>query len=155
MVDQMQIPHSVVEGKVPLPHELEIAGLAVNLKDFTLFTKGYDGLIIRLTGVAGDDNSIDAVVYPMWSKPGGGSRQYTSSGKLSFNPSTGELSAVSFRGSAAALTGLTSGQVQVALGFLPIRPRGDELPPPASDLASVISLANGIRQLLISSGIGS
>lgn len=46
MVEQVQVPHSVVPGKSPLPSELAIAGLAVNLKDGTLFTKGYDEVVI-------------------------------------------------------------------------------------------------------------
>lgn len=154
MVDQVQIPHSVVEGKAPLPQEVAIAGLAVNLRDYTLYTKGYDGVIVRLTGVAADDNDTDTTVYPTWAKQGGGARQYTSSGKLSFNPHTGELRATSFRGNGAGLTGLTADQVENALGFVPVARRGDSLPPPASDLNTAIALANGLRQLLISSGLG-
>lgn len=51
MVDQVQIPHSVVLGKVPLPSELAVGGLAVNLKDRTLYTKGYDGVVIQLNQI--------------------------------------------------------------------------------------------------------
>lgn len=155
MVEQVQIPHSVVEGKAPQPQDLAVAGLAVNLKDFTLYTKGYDGVVIRLTGVVADDTETDEMVSLTWAKPGGGARQYTSSSKLSFNPHTGALHAVSFNGSGAGLTGLTADQIEDALGFAPAEAVAASLPPPASDLASAIALANGLRAALINSGIGS
>ena len=100
MVDQVQIPHSVVVGKKPLPSELVEGGLAVNLKDGALYTKGYDGVVIQLNQV-------------------------------------------------------TFEKIIEALGFTPVEPRGESLPAPASDLATVISLANGLRTALISCGIGS
>jgi len=60
MVDQVEIPHSVVAGKEPLPSEISIAGLAVNLKDGILYTKGYDGTIIRLTGIKPKSTQLPA-----------------------------------------------------------------------------------------------
>jgi hypothetical protein len=51
MVEQVQIPHSVVVGKEPLPSEIVLGGLAVNLKDRTLYTKGYDDIVIQLNKV--------------------------------------------------------------------------------------------------------
>jgi hypothetical protein len=158
MVEQVQIPHSVVEGKAPLPSEVVEGGLAVNLTDHTLYSKGYDDVIIRLTGVVAvkDDTDTDAVVYPTWVKATVGNvLQYTSSSRLSFNPSTGRLSATAFAGSGAGLTGFTSDQIVGALGYLPVEPEGTPLAPPATDLPTVIDLANSIRAVLISCGIGS
>jgi hypothetical protein len=54
MVEQVQIPHSVVVGKAPLPSELVVGGLAVNLKDRALYTKGYDDVVIQLNTVTFD-----------------------------------------------------------------------------------------------------
>ena len=100
MVNQVQIPHSVVVGKAPLPSEIEVGGLAVNLKDRVLYSKGYDNVVIELSKVT-FDKVIDA------------------------------------------------------LGFTPVEPKGISLPPPATDSASAITLANSIRNVLISCGIGS
>lgn len=99
MVDQVQIPHSVVEGREPLPSELVVGGLAVNLKDRLLYTKGYDGVVIPLNQVVSE-------------------------------------------------------QIINALGFAPAKAVGNQLPAPAHDLATVISLANDMRVALINSGIG-
>lgn len=100
MVDQVQIPHSVIVGKAPLASELVVGGLAVNLKDRVLYTKGYDGVVIQLTMATFD-------------------------------------------------------QVVTALGYTPVKPLGTALPPAASDLASVLLLANSMRNVLISCHIGS
>jgi hypothetical protein len=124
MVDQVQVPHSVVADKVPAPGELVEGGLAVNLADYRLYTKGYNGLVIRLSGRVEikDDVDTDAVVYLTWARGTTGNIPvYTSSQKLRFNPKTGELSAVSFSGSGANLTGLTADQVTGALGFTPVK----------------------------------
>jgi hypothetical protein len=158
MVEQVQIPHSVVAGKAPLPAEVIVGGLALNLKDYTLYSKGYDGVVFKLTGVVAvkDDTDTNAVVYPTWVKATDGSAlQYTSSSKLSFNPSTGRLSATSFAGNGADLTDFTAGQIVDALGYRPVEPEGTPLAPPATDLATVIDLANSIRAVLIGCGIGS
>jgi hypothetical protein len=144
MVDQVQIPHSVIAGKKPLPAEVIVGGLALNLKDFTLYSKGYDGVVIRLTGVVSieNDEGANTVVYLPWVKEiGNGVKQYISSSKLSFNPASGQLRATSFAGDGSGLAGLAKSVSTV-------------LPPPAADLASVIALANGIREILISAGIG-
>lgn len=54
MVEQVQIPHSVVVGKEPSPEEIIVGGLAVNLADRALYTKGYDNVVIRLNDVTFD-----------------------------------------------------------------------------------------------------
>jgi hypothetical protein len=100
MVEQVQIPHSVVVGKAPLPAEIAVGGLAVNLKDRVLYTKGYDGIVIQLNEV-----TFDLVIE--------------------------------------------------ALGFIPVEGKGIALPAPATDAATVRDLANSMRALLISCGIGS
>lgn len=144
MVDQVQIPHSVIAGKKPQPAEVIEGGLALNLKDFTLYSKGYDGVVIRLTGVVSIENDVatNQTVYLPWVKEiGNGVQQYVSSSKLSFNPSTGQLRATSFAGDGSNLVGLAK-SVSTAL------------PPAAVDLPSVIALANGMRSILISAGIG-
>lgn len=51
MVEQLQLPHSVVVGKEPAPNELVVGGLAINLKDRALYTKGYDGVVFRLNAI--------------------------------------------------------------------------------------------------------
>lgn len=158
MVEQVRIPHSVVSGKAPLPQELDIAGLAVNLKDYTLFTKGYDGVIIRLTGVTTvtDDNETNDTVFLSWVKEiKAGVGLYVSSSKLRFNPSTGRLSAQVFAGSGAELTDFTGDQIVDALGYEPAQAISGSLAPPASDLDTAIALANSLRNALIQSGIGS
>lgn len=158
MVQQVQVPHSVVEGKKPVASEIAVAGLAVNLKDYTLYTKGYDDVIIRLTGVVEvhDDNETNSVVYLPWVKQVNGKvTQYTSSGKLSFNPSTGRLRATSFAGEGSALTGFTAGQIEDALGFVPVDRIGVALPQNATDLSTAIALVNAIRAALVSCGIAS
>jgi len=157
MVEQVQIPHSVVDGKKPLPAEIAVAGLAVNLADHSLYTKGYDGSVIRLNGtvVVENDTVLNAVVYPTWVAGAGGKASVRmSSTKLSFNPSTGALAAVSFSGNGADLTGFTATQINTALGYAPVRPRGDALGAAATDLATVIALANKMRLALINCGIG-
>jgi hypothetical protein len=158
MVDQVQIPHSVVVDKVPLPAEIIVGGLAANLTDFRLYSKGYDGVVIRLSGRVEitDDNVTDALVYLPWVKADTGNiLQYVSSTKLSFNPATGRLSAVSFAGDGAGLTGFTSGQIGAALGFSPAEAVGQALPPEATDLPTAITLLNSMRAAAVSSGIGS
>lgn len=100
MIEQVQIPHTVIAGKEPLPSEIDVGSLAVNLKDRALYTKGYDGVIIRLNEV-----TFDQVVH--------------------------------------------------ALGFTPVKPEGNALGEPASDLATAIALANSMRAALINCGIGS
>jgi hypothetical protein len=149
MVEQVQIPHSVVEGKEPLPGEVVVGGLAVNLLDFRLYSKGYDGVVIRLNGRVEieDDLETDARVYLPWVKAVTGAvLQYTSSSKLSFNPSTGQLSATSFAGSGADLTDLTKEQIVDALEFEPIMPIDYLLAPDATDLPTVIELANSLKR---------
>ncbi len=96
---QVQIPHSVVQGRVPSPAEVVVGGLAVNLVDKRLFSKDYQGNVVELTSV-------------------------------------------------------TSQKIKDALGFTPAATNGTELPPPANDLATAITLLNAIRSVLISSGIG-
>jgi len=158
MVEQVQIPHSVVAGKEPLPGELEIAGLAVNLVDGALYTKGYDGAVVRLneTIPIEDDNTLESSVNPTWAVEQGGKIRLRMSGaKLSFNPSTGRFAATSFAGAGSELTGFTAGQITGALGFEPVKKIGAALGPPATDLATVITLANNMRAALISCGIGS
>lgn len=157
MVKQVQIPHSVVEGKEPLPGEIEVAGLAVNLVDYSLFTKGYDGKVIRLNGtvVVEDNAALDAVVYPTWvAEAGGKALLQMSSTKLSFNPLTGKLAAASFSGDGSELTGFKAVQITGALGYPPVKPMNEPLGAAASDLATVITLANKMRQALINCGIG-
>jgi hypothetical protein len=122
MVEQVQIPHSVVEGKEPLPGEVVVGGLAVNLLDFRLYTKGYNGVVIRLSGRVEieDDLETNATVYLPWVKTVSGNvLQYTSSEKLSFNPSTGQLSATSFAGSGADLTDLKKSRLSTRSGSAP------------------------------------
>jgi len=158
MVEQVQIPHSVVVGKVPLPEEITVGGLAVNLKDFRLYSKGYDGLVIRLTGRVEvlDDSAADATVYLPWVKAAAGHvPQYVSSAKLSFNPASGRLSAVSFAGNGAQLTGFVANQIHGALGFTPAKAVQQELPPAATDLPTALALLNSLRAAAISSGMGS
>jgi hypothetical protein len=158
MVDQVQIPHSVVVDKVPLPAEIIVGGLAANLTDFRLYSKGYDGVVIRLSGRVEitDDNVTNALVYLPWVKAGTGNvLQYVSSTKLSFNPATGQLSATSFAGSGAGLTGFTAAQINDALGFSPAEAVGQELPPEATDLPTALTLLNSMRAAAVSSGVGS
>jgi hypothetical protein len=157
LVNQVQVPHSVVAGKQPQPVDVIEGGLALNLKDGTLYSKGYDGVIIRLTGVMAVDNdeATNATVYLPWvTATGKAVRAYTSSSKLSFNPSTGQLRATSFAGSGAGLTGFTAQQITSALGFSPAKSSGTALPPPATDLPTAITLLNAIRSVLVGSGIG-
>jgi hypothetical protein len=158
MVDQVQIPHSVVVDKVPLPAEIIVGGLAANLTDFRLYSKGYDGVVIRLSGRVEimDDNETDALVYLPWVKAAAGNvPQYVSSAKLSFNPATGQLSATSFAGNGAELTDFTAAQINDALGFSPAEAVGQALPPEATDLPTAITLLNSMRAAAVSSRIGS
>lgn len=158
MVDQVQIPHSVVVDKVPLPAEIIVGGLAANLKDFRLYSKGYDDVVIRLSGRVEitDDNVTNTLVYLPWVKAAAGNvPQYVSSTKLSFNPATGQLSATSFAGSGAGLTGFTADQIDAALGFSPAEAVGQPLPPEATDLPTAITLLNSMRAAVVSSRIGS
>ena len=158
MVEQVQVPHSVVVDKVPLPAEIITGGLAANLKDYRLYSKGYDGVVIRLSGRVeiSDDNATNALVYLPWVKTAAGNvLQYVSSTKLSFNPATGRLSAISFAGDGAQLTGLTPDQIGDALGFSPAEAVGQSLPPEATDLPTALTLLNSLRAAAISSGIGS
>lgn len=158
MVVQVQVPHSVIAGKKPLPTEVIVGGLALNLTDYTLYSKGYDDVIVRLTGVVAieNDEDTDATVYLPWVKTvGAGVSQYTSTSKLSFNPATGRLHATSFSGNGADLTGFIAEQIEAALGFAPVEPAGVPLPPEATDLPTALDLLNSIRTLLVSSGMGS
>jgi hypothetical protein len=158
MVEQVQVPHSVVQDKVPLPANLVQGGLAANLKDFRLYSKGYDGVVIRMSGRAEvhDDTVTDATVYIPWVKQVVGNLDvFVSSSRLTFNPSNGRLSATSFAGAGGALTGFTSLQITDALGYDPVEPIGSPLAPVATDLPTVIALANSLRTALIASGIGS
>jgi hypothetical protein len=158
MVEQVQIPHSIVEGKKPLPAEVIVGGLAVNLTDYTLYSKGYDNVVIKVSGLVAieDDNVSDVPVYLAWVRQTRGTvHQYITTTKLSFNPATGILQATKFVGNGAALTGLTKAQVTDALGYTPVSPVGTPLAPPATDLATAIALANSIRAVLIDRGIGS
>jgi hypothetical protein len=54
MFEQVLLPHSVVAGRVPTPDELGVGCLAINLKDRVLYTKGYDGIVIRLDVMTGE-----------------------------------------------------------------------------------------------------
>lgn len=158
MLEQVQVPHSVIEDKQPQPGELIEGALAVNLKDFRLYSKGYDGVVVRLSGrieVKADDIATDATVYIPWVKKTTGNLDANvSSAKLSFNPASGLLSASSFAGDGGQLTGFTPEQIEGALGYLPVEPIGATLAPEASDLDTAIALANSMRAALISSGIG-
>jgi hypothetical protein len=59
-----------------------------------------------------DDTTTNATVYPVWSNGTTGNQALeTSSTKLSFNPSTGKLTATSFTGSGADLTNLDAGDI--------------------------------------------
>jgi len=99
MFEQVQVPHSVVAGRVPAPGEVIVGGLAVNLADRKLFSKDYEGDVIDLTAV-------------------------------------------------------TSQAVKDALGYVPAKTSAVALPPPASDLATAITLLNAIRDVLIGCEIG-
>lgn len=62
-----------------------------------------------------DDTTTNAIVYPTWVTAATGNLpQKVSSGKLSFNPSSGVLSAVSFNGAATLSTLSASGLVTVS-----------------------------------------
>jgi hypothetical protein len=59
-----------------------------------------------------DDTTTNATMYPTWvTSTTGNLPQKTSSTKLSFNPSTGALSATGFNGSGSSLTGIVTSAV--------------------------------------------
>ncbi len=53
-------PRSSVAQKVPLASEVGIGGLAINLKDRSLYSKGYDGIVFRLEGDGGNGTVASA-----------------------------------------------------------------------------------------------
>lgn len=54
MVAPVAITQSVVPLKVPLPAEVEVGALAVNITDGALYSKRHDGSIIRIEGDTGN-----------------------------------------------------------------------------------------------------
>jgi len=97
-----------------------------------------------LSVAVGNDNASTSDVYPLWSGGyGGQKRARISTVSFKFNPLTGLLTAKQI----VATTGFgcngKSAQTSFALGV------------PASDLASVITLANNLRTMSINNGTGS
>lgn len=54
MFQQVQIPHSVVAGRVPTPAEVVVGGIAVNITDRKLFSKDYSGKVTELSPITPD-----------------------------------------------------------------------------------------------------
>ena len=58
-----------------------------------------------------DDTTTAATYYPLWTTAAGNNAAKISTTKLTFNPSTGVLTATGFSGSGASLTSLTAGNL--------------------------------------------
>lgn len=97
-----------------------------------------------LSVAVGNDNASTSDVYPIWSGGyGGQKRAKISTVNFKFNPSTGQLTANKLVASAGFGCNGKTAQTPFALGAL------------ATDLATVIVLANNLRTMSINNGTGS
>ncbi len=91
---------------------ITISGNTISQTARTINGTSYDGSAnITVPVNSTDDTTTNASMYPLWVTGTGNIAPKISTTKLSFNPSTGTLTATGFSGSGASLTNLTAGNL--------------------------------------------
>lgn len=160
MVASVPITQSVIANKRPLPAEVDVGVLAVNISDGALFSKRADGTIIRIEGDSGNDviagtSTINAIALrdgqTRTVRFTGASGLVHSAGLQLLggaNIATAAGDYATFRGYAAGVTKCVQHSFNRAI------PAPYALPAAATDLPSVIALANSLRALALYHKLG-